>query len=232
MTLTATVRDAETPVAQLKYEWKADAGTFTGEGASVKWRAPKGATTPGRLRHPADRDRNVRDGERRRRIAAEHRQRHEPGHQAARLAEGARRHGPAIPRRLRQLLGLALHVRARVQRRLPWQGRREEPISSSTGSTFSSRARRCGCRTARVASSGLSADTTVACTFTSRIIKCEPGSAGCVGGERGNRRRRLHADQRVRAAAMVVVHQHVPEWRAAAAGVPVLLFFQAELTLL
>ncbi len=46
VTLTATVRDAETPVAQLKYEWKADAGTFTGEGASVKWRAPKGATTP------------------------------------------------------------------------------------------------------------------------------------------------------------------------------------------
>ena len=46
VTITATVRDAETPVAQLKYEWKADAGTFTGEGASVKWRAPKGATTP------------------------------------------------------------------------------------------------------------------------------------------------------------------------------------------
>ena len=46
VTLTATVRDAETPVAQLKYEWRADAGTFTGEGASVKWRAPKGATTP------------------------------------------------------------------------------------------------------------------------------------------------------------------------------------------
>ncbi len=32
VTITATVRDAETPVAQLKYQWKADAGTFTGEG--------------------------------------------------------------------------------------------------------------------------------------------------------------------------------------------------------
>jgi hypothetical protein len=46
VTLTATVRDAETPVSQLAFEWKADAGTFTGTGASVTWRAPKGVATP------------------------------------------------------------------------------------------------------------------------------------------------------------------------------------------
>jgi hypothetical protein len=46
VTLTATVHDAETPVSQLKFEWKADAGTFTGTGATVTWRAPKGVATP------------------------------------------------------------------------------------------------------------------------------------------------------------------------------------------
>ena len=46
ITLTAIVKDQETPVDQLKYEWKAPAGTFTGDGASVKWRAPKDVKTP------------------------------------------------------------------------------------------------------------------------------------------------------------------------------------------
>jgi hypothetical protein len=44
--LTAAVRDDETPIDQLTFAWKADAGTFSGEGASVKWRAPKDIKTP------------------------------------------------------------------------------------------------------------------------------------------------------------------------------------------
>ena len=32
--------DAETPVSDLTFEWTADAGTFTGTGSSVKWKAP------------------------------------------------------------------------------------------------------------------------------------------------------------------------------------------------
>lgn len=43
---TATVRDAETPVSQLIFEWAADGGTFTGAGASISWRPPDNATTP------------------------------------------------------------------------------------------------------------------------------------------------------------------------------------------
>src|SRR5262249_55573893 len=46
VTVTAHVTDAETAIDQLKYEWKADAGTFSGDGASVKWRAPKDIETP------------------------------------------------------------------------------------------------------------------------------------------------------------------------------------------
>jgi hypothetical protein len=46
--LTAVVRDAETAVGQLTYTWAIapSRGTLVGSGAQVRWRAPKGATTP------------------------------------------------------------------------------------------------------------------------------------------------------------------------------------------
>lgn len=46
VTVTATVRDAETAVDQLRFAWAADVGTFSGTGASVRWRVPRGTTTP------------------------------------------------------------------------------------------------------------------------------------------------------------------------------------------
>jgi hypothetical protein len=46
VTVSATVRDAETPVSDLRYAWSADGGTFVGEGASVRWRAPSDRLTP------------------------------------------------------------------------------------------------------------------------------------------------------------------------------------------
>jgi hypothetical protein len=44
--VTAQVRDDETAVAQLQYNWTATAGTFTGTGARVSWQAPATTTTP------------------------------------------------------------------------------------------------------------------------------------------------------------------------------------------
>jgi hypothetical protein len=46
VTFTASVRDAETPIAQLRFDWKADVGTFSGTGPVVTWRVPKGSATP------------------------------------------------------------------------------------------------------------------------------------------------------------------------------------------
>jgi hypothetical protein len=40
--VTAVVEDAETPLGQLSYIWTANAGTFTGTGASVTWRHAPG----------------------------------------------------------------------------------------------------------------------------------------------------------------------------------------------
>ena len=45
--VTAAVSDAETPLAELTYQWSATAGTFTGTGRVVTWTAPDTATTPG-----------------------------------------------------------------------------------------------------------------------------------------------------------------------------------------
>lgn len=49
VTVTAAVRDTETPIDQLAFSWAADAGTFTGTGATVRWRVPKGTATPADL---------------------------------------------------------------------------------------------------------------------------------------------------------------------------------------
>jgi hypothetical protein len=42
----ADVKDDETPVAQLQYNWSAPVGTFSGTGASVTWQAPADVPQP------------------------------------------------------------------------------------------------------------------------------------------------------------------------------------------
>jgi hypothetical protein len=44
--VTASVQDPDTPSDQLTFEWTGEAGSFSGSGASVKWRAPAAAVTP------------------------------------------------------------------------------------------------------------------------------------------------------------------------------------------
>lgn len=47
LNLTAVVQDAETPVANLTYEYTTNGGgTITGTGPAVKWRAPQSGSTP------------------------------------------------------------------------------------------------------------------------------------------------------------------------------------------
>jgi hypothetical protein len=46
ITLTATVEDAETPLANLTYAWSAPTGTFSGTGSTVTWVAGQDASTP------------------------------------------------------------------------------------------------------------------------------------------------------------------------------------------
>ena len=45
MAITSVVEDAETPLAQLTYQWTASAGTISGTGAAATWQMPKGITS-------------------------------------------------------------------------------------------------------------------------------------------------------------------------------------------
>jgi hypothetical protein len=50
ITVTATVQDSDTPAANLTFGWgSAGGGTITGNGSSIRWRAPQSFTTPGTI---------------------------------------------------------------------------------------------------------------------------------------------------------------------------------------
>lgn len=180
VTLTATVRDAETPAAQLRYEWKADAGTFTGQGASVQWRAPKGTATPADYA-----------------IRLTVTENYGTGGSQQNVVNGT---GPSIrlhdsPKELETLsmrfLGdfanssvspstcvrdFSDGCRGKADERSDIESNREHFVITNSSLRL---------QNVRVSPSGMSADTTVACSFTSRIIKCEPGDKSCSVGSVG-----------------------------------------------
>jgi hypothetical protein len=46
LVITASVTDAETAVERLTFEWSSPVGTFTGQGPTVRWRAPASVPAP------------------------------------------------------------------------------------------------------------------------------------------------------------------------------------------
>jgi len=178
VTLTATVRDSETPVSQLKFEWKADVGTITGEGASVKWRAPKGATTPS--------DQTIR-------LTVT--ETYGAGQQnvvtgtspVIRLHDSQKELGDLSLAFLGDFANSSVSPSTCLRNfsdACAGKGAEKKDIESNrehfliTGSSLR-------LTSVRVRDTALSANMTVACSFTSRIIKCEPGSVGCVVGSVG-----------------------------------------------
>ena len=183
ITLTATVKDQETPVDQLKCEWKAPAGSFSGEGVSVKWRAPKDVKTPADYEitlvvtescgvptaQGATAERDDRIG-------------------SAVRVHNSRRNSAisrcssclTLPTRpFRRARASAISVTRAVENKTSGgdieANRVHFEILSSSLSL----------RSVTVASSGLSANMTVACSFTSRIKACDAGDKACVVGDVG-----------------------------------------------
>jgi len=184
VTLTATVRDAETPVAQLRYEWKADAGTFAGDGASVTWRAPKGTTTPAdytvRLTVTETYGTpNAVGGSQQNIVNATS--------PAIRLHDSPKELGDLALRFLGDFANSSVSPSTCVREfsdgcagkaleKSDVERNREHLVIVNSSLRL---------QDVRVASSGMTADMRVACSFTSRIIKCESGSVGCVVGSVG-----------------------------------------------
>jgi hypothetical protein len=178
VTLTATVRDAETPVTQLRYEWRADTGTFTGEGASVKWRAPKGATTPA--------DHTIRltvtetyGGSQQNVVNATS--------PVIRLHDSPKELGDLSLSFLGDFANSSVSpstcvrdfsdsCRGKADEKSDIEFNREHFVI--TGSSLR-------LQNVNIAPAGLTASMSVACRFTSRIVRCEPGSVGCSVGAVG-----------------------------------------------
>lgn len=178
VTLTATVKDAETAISQLKFEWKADVGTFTGEGASVKWRAPKGVATPSNqtIRLTVTETygsglQNVVNGT----------------SPVIRLHDSQKELGDLSLAFLGDFANSSISpstcirdfsdsCRGKAAEKSDIESNREHFVITGSSLRLSD---------VRVRETGLSANMTVACSFTSRIIKCEPGSSGCVVGSVG-----------------------------------------------
>jgi hypothetical protein len=180
--VTATVRDTETAVTELQYAWSADGGTFSGEGASVKWRPPSDRATPAEytMRLTVTETYGVADasGVRPKNVvtatsAASVRVHNSP-REVGELALGFLRDfaTSAIPADL-AVRDFSDSCRGKSEERSDIANNRTsyEIIASSLRPVNAS-----------VANSRLTGNARVACEFTSRVKACQPGRAGCVVG--------------------------------------------------
>lgn len=187
ITLTATVKDQETPIEQLRFEWKASAGTFTGEGPLVKWRAPKDLKTPAdyEISLTITENYGTPDSSGRR-----------PQNVTTATAPLVRVHNS--PKELGdlslQFLGDFANSSISASTCLrdftdSCRGKAEEKNDiEANRAHFEILNSSLTLRSVNVASSGLSANMTVACSFTSRIKACDAGDKACVVGDVGTAR--------------------------------------------
>jgi hypothetical protein len=186
VTLTAVVKDEDTPLDQLTFQWKADAGTFGGEGASVKWRAPKGQTpadyeialtvteTYGTPDASGVRPQNVSAAKSP--VIRVHNSPKELGDMSLQfLSDFANSSIPAsvCVRDFTDSCKGKADERADIE----WNRAHLDILSSSLA-----------LRAVSVNASGITANITVSCTFTSKIRVCDPGDKLCVVGEVGTAR--------------------------------------------
>lgn len=187
VTLTAAVTDQETPIEQLKFEWQAAGGTFTGEGATVKWRAPKDIKTPadyainltvtesyGTADSSGKRPQNVTTSTAP--AVRVHNSDKELGDMSLQFLTDFGNSSTATSTCLRDFSD---SCKGKAEEREDIDSNRVHYEILSSSLTL---------RSVTVASSRLTAKMTVACTFTSKTKVCDPGDKFCVVGDVGTAR--------------------------------------------
>jgi hypothetical protein len=187
ITVTAVVQDQETPLDELRFDWSADAGTFSGEGAVVKWRAPRDIKTPAdyelRLKvtetygSPSSagvRPQNVTTGSVP--VVRVHDSQKELGDLAMQFLNDFAQSGVPASTCVRDFSD---SCRGKAEERGDIEANRLHFDILNSSLTL---------RSVSVSSSGLSANVVVACSFTSRIKACDPGDKACVVGDVGTAR--------------------------------------------
>ena len=179
VTVTATVRDAETPVSQLAFAWSADGGTFNGAGASVTWRVAKGATTPVEYAIKLTVTETYGTGQ----------QNTVSGTSTpVRVHDSPAELTTLSMRFLGDFANSSVSASSCVRDftdRCPGKADEKGQIEWNRDHylILSSNLRM---REVRIAGNGSSADTRANCAFTSRRTKCDPGEVGCVVGATEN----------------------------------------------
>jgi hypothetical protein len=178
VTLTATVRDAETPVSQLTYAWSADAGTFTGTGATVTWRVAKGITTPVDVAIKLTVTENYGSGQQNTVSGTSPAVRvHDSPAELTSLSMGFLgdfANSSVSPSTCVRNFSDGCSGKADEKRDIESNREHFTIVNSSLRM-----------RDVRIAGSQLSANMRVECSFTSRIDKCEPADKSCVVGKVG-----------------------------------------------
>ena len=179
VTLTATVRDAETPVSQLRFDWRADVGTITGEGTAVTWRAPHEIAAPADVVVRLTVTETLANGGLQVSVngASPSIRVHDSPKELGVLAMtflGDFANSSVSPTTC--IRDFSDSCRGKAEEKTDIEANREHFAILNSSLLL---------RNVRVSSNGLSADVTVQCSFTSRIVKCAPGSAGCAVGAVG-----------------------------------------------
>jgi hypothetical protein len=179
VTLTATVRDAETPVSQLRYEWRADTGTINGDGATVTWRAPHELAAPVDVVVRLTVTETLPSGGLQVSVNGTS--------PAIRVHDSPKELGALAMTFLGDFANSSVSPTTCVRDFSDnCRGKADEKADiESNREHFSILNSSLRLRNVRISSSRLSADIAVDCSFTSRIVKCEPGSAGCAVGTIG-----------------------------------------------
>jgi hypothetical protein len=185
--VTAVVRDSETPIDLLQFEWKAEAGTFSGDGASVKWRAPHDIATPadyiltltvietyGAPDAAGVRPQNVTTA----------------SSQSIRVHNSPKELGDLSIRFLSDFANSSIPAATCVRDFTDsCRGKAEELGDIEANRiNFEIISSSLNLRSVSVDSNGLAANMTVACSFTSKIKQCPSGETTCVVGSIGTAR--------------------------------------------
>lgn len=176
VTLTATVHDAETPVPQLRFDWRADSGTITGEGATVTWRAPREIAAPVDVVVRLTVTETLPSGGLQVSVNGTS--------PAIRVHDSPKELGALALTFLGDFANSSVAPSTCVRDfsdNCPGKADEKADIESNR-EHFTILNSSLRLRNVRVSSNRLSADISVDCSFTSRIIRCQPGSGSCAVG--------------------------------------------------
>jgi len=181
ISVTAVVTDAETPLEQLSYDWQADAGTFSGQGATVKWRAPSPSSTPVEyaLTLTVTEAYGVPDA-----TGVRPRQQVKATSPAVRVHNSPKELGDLGMRFLNDFANSSIPADVAVREFSDsCRGKREEQQQiADNRQNYQILSSQLRLRTAAVASESNRGNVVIACEFWSRVKQCVPGLPNCKPG--------------------------------------------------